>query len=418
MSEPWPAPRASAPLDAAVTLPGSKSLTNRALVLAALADGPSIIERPLRARDTSLMTTALGALGAVVADMPGGWRVAPAPLRGPARIDCGLAGTVLRFLPPLAALADGPVDFDGDLRARERPIQPLVAALRNLGVPVSGDRLPFRIHGSGSVGGGRVTIDASASSQFVSALLLVGARYHDGIDVRHCGDALPSAPHIAMTVSQLRARGVFVIDSEPNRWVVQPGPIAALTTTIEPDLSNAAPFLAAALATGGRCRIEHWPRSTDQAGDRLRAILAMMGARVEHDGRDLVVTAGTGIDGVTLDMRDVSELTPVVAALCALASSPSRLSGIAHMRGHETDRLAAIASEVNGLGGRITELADGLHIEPTSLHGGVFSSFADHRMAHAGAVLGLAVDGVSIDDVSATAKTFPEFVATWAEFIR
>jgi len=418
VSEPWPAPRAAAPLDATVTLPGSKSLTNRALVLAALADGPSVIERPLRARDTSLMATALGSLGVVIADVADGWRVAPAPLRGPAHIDCGLAGTVLRFLPPLAALAEGPVDFDGDLRARERPIQPLLAALRDLGVRLSDDRLPFRINGSGEVRGGTVTIDASASSQFVSALLLVGARYHDGIEIRHCGDAVPSAPHIAMTVSQLRARGVSVVDTDADRWVVQPGPIAAHTAAIEPDLSNAAPFLAAALATGGRCRIEHWPRSTDQAGDRLRAILPMMGARVEHDGRDLVVTAGTGIDGVTLDLHEVGELTPVVAALCALASSPSRLSGIAHLRGHESDRLAAIAGQLNGLGGRVTELPDGLRIEPTSLHGGIFSSFADHRMAHAGAVLGLAVDGVSIDDVTATAKTFPEFTTAWAEFVR
>ena len=410
-------------LDATIALPGSKSLTNRALVLAALADGPSTLVRPLVARDTALMVAALRVLGAGVVTSDGNderWVVTPGPLRGPAAVDCGLAGTVMRFVPPLAALARGPVDLDGDARARQRPMATMVGALRDLGVDVNDQgrgRLPIRVNGRGQVRGGVVTVDAAASSQFVSGLLLSGARYAEGIDLRHAGEPLPSLPHIAMTVTQLRRHGVVVDDSEPDRWVVQPGSVAAVDTSIEPDLSSAAPFVAAALVTGGRCRIRHWPGYTDQAGDALRAITAAMGARVERDGEDLVVFGPDRIKGVTLDLHDVGELAPVVAALCALATSPSTLTGIAHLRGHETDRLVAMATQLNRLGGRVSELADGLHIEPAPLRGGVFATYAHHRMAQAGAVLGLAVPGVVLDDVRVSAKTFPGFAATWQRFV-
>lgn len=422
MATPWQAPRRTIPLDATITLPGSKSLTNRALVLAALAEGPSTLRRPLLARDTCLMVAALRALGVRidVSEDQERWQVTPSPLRGPATIDCGLAGTVMRFVPPLAAMAEGSVDFAGDPRARERPMATVVRALCDLGVAVDDDgrgSLPFRVNGSGRVRGGVVTIDASESSQFVSALLLSGAAYDAGVDVRHQGKPVPSLPHVEMTVTQLRRRGVDVDDSEPNRWVVRPGPIAAVDTDIEPDLSSAAPFGAAALVTGGRCRLERWPPSTDQAGDALRGILTAMGAQVDRAGDDIVVT-GCDLDGVTLDLHDVGELTPVVAALCALAPSVSQLSGIAHLRGHETDRLSAIATQINGLGGRVTEPPDGLRIEPAPLHGGLFATYADHRMAHAGAVLGLAVDGVTLDDVDTAAKTFPGFASTWERFVR
>ncbi len=388
-------------------------------MLAALAQGPSLIEQPLKARDTQLMAAGLRTLGVRITETGDDWAVAPAPLHGPARINCGLAGTVMRFLPPLAALGLGYVDFDGDRRARQRPMAPMLAALRQLRVRVSDSNggLPIRITGTGTVRGGAVTIDASASSQFVSALLLVGARFQEGVDLRHDGPTVPSSPHIKMTVTQLRQSGVDVVDSEPDRWAVGPGPITARDVAIEPDLSTAAPFLAAALATGGQCRIERWPKRTDQAGDQLRMLVEILGGQAHRDGCDLVVTAGDRIEGAVLDLRDVGELSPVIAALCALASSPSRLEGIAHLRGHETDRLAAIVTEINALGGRATELADGLRIEPATLHGGVFSSHGDHRMAHAGAVLGLVVDGIMIDDVKATAKTFPDFVPTWAGFV-
>ncbi|CAN5118703.1 3-phosphoshikimate 1-carboxyvinyltransferase [soil metagenome] len=420
----WPAPRHERPLDSRIALPGSKSLMNRALLLAALADGPSVLSAPLRARDTLLMAAALRAVGAQVREdaTTGAWHVSPpARLRGPASIDCGLAGTVMRFLPPVAALCDGMVDLDGDPRARERPMDTIITALRSLGVQIDdGGRgaLPFRLTGDGSVTGGVVTLDASGSSQFVSALLLAGARYTEGIDVRHVGKPVPSVPHIDMTVSQLRLRGVTVDTDEPNRWVVQPGPIAAHDVVIEPDLSNAAPFLAAALVTGGQVRVADWPEHTDQAGDELRSLLALVGAEVSREGTDLVVTGGAPIDGIIADLHDVGELTPVVTALCALATSPSQLTGIAHLRGHETDRLAAISTEVNGLGGRVSELPDGLRIEPAPLHGGVFRTYADHRMVHAGTVLGLAVDGLLVEDVATAAKTFPGFDVAWCRFLQ
>ena len=424
MSEPdsaWPAPYRAEPIDARATLPGSKSLTNRVLVLAALADGPSHIVAPLRARDTELMASALRSLGATIEETTDGWRVEPAPLRGPAHIDCGLAGTVMRFVPPLAALADGDVTFDGDPYARERPMSTVLASLRDLGVTIDdGGRgaLPFKVRGDGAVPGGVVTIDASASSQFVSALLLSGSRYVNGVDVRHSGKPVPSMPHIDMTISQLRMRGVDVDDSEPNRWVVRPEAVKAIDAVVEPDLSNAGPFLAAALATGGRVRVAGWPESTDQGGDRWREIATLMGADVTRDGTGLVATGPASITGIDIDLHDVGELTPVVAALCALASSPSYLRGIGHLRGHETDRLVAIATEINKLGGDVTELDDGLEIRPRPLHGGTFATYADHRMAHAAVVLGLAVDGVVVEDIATTSKTYPGFAADWERLVR
>ena len=424
MSEPdsaWPAPYRTEPIDAAATLPGSKSLTNRVLVLAALSEGPSHITAPLRARDTDLMAGALRALGTTIDETSDGWRVEPGALHGPASVDCGLAGTVMRFVPPVAALANGDVAFDGDPYARERPMSTVLTALRDLGVSIDDagrGALPFTVRGSGDVPGGVVTMDASASSQFVSALLLSGCRYANGVDIRHSGKPVPSMPHIDMTISQLRMRGVDVDDSEPNRWVVRPGVVKAVDATVEPDLSNAGPFLAAAVATGGCVRITGWPQSTDQGGDRWREIAELMGADIARDGADLVVTGSDSILGIDLDLHDVGELTPVVAALCALACSPSYLRGIGHLRGHETDRLVAVAREINKLGGDVTETDDGLQIRPRPLHGGTFSTYADHRMAHAGVVLGLAVDGVLVEDIATTSKTYPGFAADWERFVR
>jgi 3-phosphoshikimate 1-carboxyvinyltransferase len=407
---------------ATVSLPGSKSITNRALVLAALSDGPSTVRRPLRARDTDLMAHALRALGTAVDEVDDGWRVRPAPLRGPAEVDCGLAGTVMRFVPPVAALASGAVAFDGDPRARERPMRQIIDALRHLGAQVHDEgrgTLPFTLVGRGRMPGGRVTIDASASSQFVSALLLAGARFDRGVDVRHAGPAVPSQPHIELTVSMLRDRGVCVdVGAGTDRWLVEPGAVKALDVEVEPDLSNAAPFLAAALATGGEVAVRHWPESTEQAGDRLRTLLAQMGARVERRPDALVVQGPDRLDGLDVDLHDVGELTPVIAALCALAHTPSRLRGIGHLRGHETDRLAAIAAEINGLGGDVEETEDGLRIGPRPLRAGRFRTYADHRMAHAAAVLGLAVEGVQVDDVATTAKTYPGFPADWESLLR
>jgi 3-phosphoshikimate 1-carboxyvinyltransferase len=416
----WPAPVASHPVDAVVEVPGSKSLTNRGLVLAALAAAPSVLRRPLRARDTQLMARALRSLGVVIDDDGDDWHVHSSTLAGPAEVDCGLAGTVMRFLPPVAALATGVVRFDGDPRARERPMGTFLAALRTLGVEIDdGGRaaLPFAIDGKGTVAGGDVTVDASASSQFVSGLLLAGARYEKGLTVRHDGKPLPSQPHVDMTVAILREAGVEVDDSEVDTWRVEPGPIRGLDLDVEPDLSSAAPFLAAALVAGGVVRVPRWPRSTTQAGARLPRLLTLMGGECQL-GPGGIVVRGTGrLYGVDADLHDVGELTPVLAALAALAGSPSHLRGVAHLRGHETDRLAALASELNRLGGDVVETDDGLVIWPQPLRGGVFRTYADHRMAQAGAVLGLAVPGLEVDDVATTAKTLPDFPAMWLRML-
>ena len=423
LPDPWPAPRAHAPVEAVVTLPGSKSLTNRALVLAAIADGPSVVRRALRSRDSLLMAAALTGLGAHVDTAGDDWAVTPGPLRGGTDVDCGLAGTVMRFVPPVAALAEGTVSFDGDPHMRSRPIGEVLTALRGLGVEVDDDgrgSLPFRLHGTGAVRGGRVVIDASASSQFVSALLLAGARYDEGVDVRHDGKPVPSLPHIDMTVAVLREHGVEVDDSDAHRWAVAPGPVRAVDHTIEPDLSNAGPFLALAAVSGGTVTVRDWPEQTTQAGDALRGLLADMGCTVERTPEGLRVTGpapGT-LQGIDADLHDVGELTPVVAALCALASSPSHLRGVGHIRHHETDRLAALAHELGGLGADVTEHPDGLSFRPAALHGGTFGTYADHRMAHAGVVVGAAVDGVAVEDIATTAKTFTDFAGAWSALFR
>ena len=398
-----------------VSLPGSKSLTNRALILAALSDGPSVVRRALRSRDTSLMAAALSSLGASVDASGDDWSVSPGDFKGPAAVACGLAGTVMRFVPPVAALADGPIAFDGDPHARTRPMSSVLDALRGLGVLIEGDSLPFTVLGRGAVPGGKVTIDASASSQFVSALLLAGARYEEGVDVHHVGEPVPSLPHIDMTVAVLRDHGVTVVE-QPDRWQVLPGPVRAVDVAIEPDLSNAAPFLAIAAVTGGKVTVRDWPRSTTQAGDALREILTLMGASVDLTAEGLTVTGGT-LNGIDYDLHDVGELTPAVAALCALATGPSVLRGIAHIRGHETDRLAALATELNALGGEVTETDDGLRIEAARPHGGVFHTYADHRMAHAGVILGLAVPGILVENIGTTSKTFTDFPAAWIQAV-
>ncbi|MDQ5861099.1 MAG: 3-phosphoshikimate 1-carboxyvinyltransferase [Actinomycetota bacterium] len=426
----WPAPFANRPINATVTVPGSKSLTNRFLVLAALADGPSRLRAPLHSRDSALMIDALRQLGANITEVPGDGAFGPdlevTPLSREAppsrtHIDCGLAGTVMRFVPPLAALRNGVSVFDGDPHARKRPMGTIIEALKALGVALTADdggtpsSLPFTVEGTGEVRGGHLVIDASASSQFVSALLLVGARFTDGLHLEHVGKPVPSLDHINMTVAVLRGVGVSVDDSVPNHWVVDPGHIRAFDQRIEQDLSNAGPFLAAALASGGTVRIPDWPTGTTQVGDLWRSILADMGAEVSLADGVLTVTGGAEIKGA--DFAETSELAPTVAALCALASGPSRLSGIAHLRGHETDRLAALVTEINRLGGDAEETSDGLVIRPAKLHAGVVHSYADHRMATAGAILGLAVPGVEVQDIGTTAKTMPEFPQMWADML-
>lgn len=424
---PWAAPTASGPLSATLSLPGSKSLTNRELVLSALADGTSTLRDPLHSRDTALMVQALRMLGTIIEEVGGGaygpyLQVTPGELSGGTSIDCGLAGTVMRFLPPVAALALGPVSFDGDESARRRPMRATIDSLRKLGVDVNDDgrgALPFSLYGTGEVEGGELEIDASASSQFVSGLLLAAPRFRRGLQLTHTGEHLPSMPHIDMTIDTLRARGVTVESPSPGRWEVSPGTIRARSIDIEPDLSNAAPFLVAALIAGGTVTIEGWPDVTTQVGAQLEHILPRFGATVTRENGALTVDGGLGLIGgaeinrVELDLSEGGELAPALVALAALASGPSRITGIGHLRGHETDRLAALAAEINGLGGAVTEIADGLEIEPRPLRGGLWHSYEDHRMATAGAIIGLGVEGVEIDDIATTAKTLPQFAELW-----
>jgi 3-phosphoshikimate 1-carboxyvinyltransferase len=411
----WSTPHCPAPVDAVVSLPGSKSITARALILAALADGPSRLVRPLRARDTELMAAALRNLGTRIDDDGADWQVTPGPLRGPAEVDAGLAGTVLRFLPPVAALANGPVRLDGDPRLRERPNAGLIDGLRHLGVDVidgGRGRAPFTVQGTGRVRGGAVTVDASESSQVVSGLLLAAARFDDGLDLSVTG-AVPSMPHVEMTVTTLREHGVDVTATDRG-WRVSPGPIAARDAVVEPDLSNAAPFLAAALVAGGRVTVRDWPDRTTQPGAHLDRLLAAMGAEVTRTPEGLQVAGSGTIRPLVADLGDVGELTPVLAALCALAEGPSRLTGIGHLRGHETDRLQALDEVLTAVGARVQQLPDGLVIEPGRRRPARLDSYADHRMVHAAAVLGLAIDGVEVNDPGAVAKTLPDFVERWS----
>jgi 3-phosphoshikimate 1-carboxyvinyltransferase len=413
--EVWTTPHRATPVDAVVALPGSKSLTARALVLAALADGPSRLVRPLRARDTDLMAAALRALGVGLDEDGDDLLVTPGPLRGPAEVDAGLAGTILRFLPPVAALADGPVRIDGDARLHERPNAGLIAGLRDLGVEVDDGgrgRAPFTVHGRGAVRGGAVTVDASESSQIVSGLLLAGARFDRGLDLGLAG-GVPSMPHVEMTVTTLREHGVDVTATDRG-WRVAPGPVAALDRVVEPDLSTAAPFLAAALVTGGRVTVRDWPSVTTQPGAQLDRLLAAMGAAVRRTADGLEVTGTGRIEPLVADLGDVGELTPVLAAVCALADGESRLTGIGHLRGHETDRLQALDEVLTAVGARVRQLPDGLVIAPGPHRPAQVDSYADHRMVHAAAVLGLAVDGVRVTDPGAVAKTLPDFRERWA----
>ncbi|MFD2026191.1 3-phosphoshikimate 1-carboxyvinyltransferase [Promicromonospora aerolata] len=425
----WEAPLAGAPLDATVEVPGSKSLTNRLLVLAALADGPGTLRGALRSRDADLMIRALRTMGTRIdeGDHASTLHVTPGPVTGGTEVDTGLAGTVMRFLPPFAALADGPVRFDGDPAARVRPMLPVLAALRALGItvhdPSAGDptalptHLPFTVEGRGSVPGGAVDVDASESSQFVSGLLLAAARFERGLTLRHIGATLPSLPHIEMTVATLRDVGVVVDDSRDGMWDVSPGPITARDVRVEPDLSNAAPFLASALVAGGTVRVSGWPTLTTQPGAMVPELLERMGGSYTLNDGVLSVTGTGAVHGIDVDLHAGGELAPTFAALAALADSPSRLRGIAHLRGHETDRLAALAREITRLGGQAEETRDGLVITPRPLRGDVVRTYDDHRMATSAALLGLRVPDVRVENVGTTAKTLPDFTGMWLSML-
>lgn len=463
----WPAPLAPASSEAVgknalVHIPGSKSLTNRYLLLAALADSPSYLRAPLHSRDSALMIEALRQLGAgielVPTDSPFGPDVKVTPLNfaqpGSAQavsIECGLAGTVMRFVPALAALLPGEFAFDGDPHARQRPMGPVLEGLRQLGVQVECEQgenaLPFVLRSPGLASAEGVSeapvvrIDASTSSQFVSALLLMAPRLPQGMVLVHEGSSVPSIPHIQMTVEALRQMGIQVQEHYPNqgneaesgeyRWTVHPGSFPGFEMTVEPDLSNAGPFLAAAVVTGESVTVPYWPApaadssaGTTQVGDMWRELLPALGAQVRYAEGRLTVTGPAQLPegDFSFDLSAGGELAPTMAAACAFVKGRVELTGIAHLRGHETDRLAALAAEINRLGGTAHDTADSLVIEapiPAAAEAAqvLARTYDDHRMATFAAIIGLRRPNVVVQNVATVAKTMPEFTAMWEDML-
>lgn len=431
----WPAPHSSHAIDARVSVPGSKSLTNRALILAALSDGPSTIRGALRSRDTELMSKALQTLGVGIEQRSSSvtgmdLEITPHFLEAGdgTTIDVGLAGTVMRFLPPVAGLSQGAVMFDGDVAARRRPMATLIEAMRDIGIDVDDagkGKLPFLVRGRGHVPGGEVVVDASRSSQFVTALLLSAPRFEAGATIHHVGQNVPSTPHIDMTIRMLAHHGVRVtaVDDPPvgdyqrSTWHVDAQDVRAHDWRIEPDVSNALPFIAAAIVTGGRVLIEDWPQDSLQPTATVLDVLRAFGAGIENTPEGLLVTGPDQINAVDVDLADIGETAPTMTAICAFASGPSTLRGIAHLRGHETDRLAALEREITALGGAVRQTEDGLVIAPSTMSGGHFHSYDDHRMATTGAIIGLRVPGVLVENIDTTAKTLPDFADLWASTV-
>jgi 3-phosphoshikimate 1-carboxyvinyltransferase len=412
------------PINAKISIPGSKSATNRALILAAIAKTPSRLRKPLSSRDADLMVKGLQSLGCKIDEIKTAqgfdYQITPQKLTGPTQIDVGNAGTVMRFLPPIASLATGLIHFDGDARSHERPLEPVIKALEQLGASIEHGnkyRLPLTINGSGEIKGGEVEVDASASSQFISALMLLGPATKNGLTIKNIGKSLPSMPHIEMTIQMLRQFGATV-EIHENSWTVRSSDLSGQDLTIEPDLSNAAPFMAAAMICGGSVEILDWPKSTSQPGDQLRDIFAKMGAKIEQNSGGLKISGSGKINGIDIDLHNVGELTPSIAAVAALASTPSTLRGIAHLRLHETDRLAALANEINNLGGDVTEGPGELLIKPAKLVASqIFKSYEDHRMATAGAIIGLAVKDLIVENIETTKKTLSNFPGMWQEML-
>lgn len=419
----WSAPTATHPVNGTVTVPGSKSMTNRALVIAALASTPSIVHGPLLARDTRLMISGLQAMGVAIEYGDNSISVHPEPLTGPARVDCGLAGTVMRFLPPVAALATGPVVFDGDEQARERPLAETIQSLMDLDVAVDdGGRgtLPFIVSGVGAVRGGEIELDAARSSQFVSALLLSAPRFDNPTTLTHRGGPLPSLPHIAMTVGMLRHAGAVIEEADNadgHSWRVQPSELHVGELVIEPDLSNAVALLATAMVTGGTVTVPDIPVDSVQPLATVMAALEALGGQWHAGTNGLTVTGPSELQPVDLDLRAIGELAPTIAAMAVLADGTSHLRGIGHLRGHETDRLLALETELSRIGAKVVSADDGLTITGGRLHGADLHTYHDHRMATAAAIIGLVVPGVRVENIATTGKTLPDFVGMWTELV-
>jgi 3-phosphoshikimate 1-carboxyvinyltransferase len=409
------------PIDADVPVPGSKSMTNRALVMAALAEGESSIENALTSDDTDRMTAALARLGFEVwSDQPsatmgvvGRGGLIPADR---AELNVGASGTCARFLAALAALGGGEYALDGVPRMRERPIEPLLRALRELGADAVATLgtgcLPARLRGAaGRPAGGAASIDASISSQFVSALLMVGSYFRQGLTLRLDG-AIISRPYIEMTRQQMRRTGVAADWLDDRTLRVAPDQrYRGGAQVMESDASNASYFFAAAAVTGGRVRVARLPADSIQGDLALLEVLERMGCRVER-GTDAVEVRGPAngrLRGLSVDANAIPDMAQTIAALAPFADGPVEVRDVASMRVKETDRIAAVVAELRRLGQEVDEGPDWFRITPRAVRPTTVRTYDDHRMAMAFAIVGLRAPGLRIADPGCTAKTFPGY---------
>ena len=411
--------RATGPLDATVEVPGSKSLTNRALVAAGLARGPSTITGALQADDTEAMVGCLCSLGIdVLAD----WDAAEVTVTGcdgeppstDAELDARLSGTTSRFVLPVAALGSGRYTVDGAPPLRQRPFGPTVAALRDLGAhvdePGGPGLLPLVVSG-GPVAGGEVSLPGDASSQFVSGLLLAAPAMRDGLVV-HVPTALVSQPYVDMTVEVMRAFGAVVDRPADATWIVAPTGYDGIRYAVEPDASAASYCFAAAAICGGSVTVPGLTRSSNQGDVAFVDVLERMGAEVTHGADHLTVTGTGELRGIELDMADLSDTAQTLAAVAVFADGPTRVTGIGFIRAKETDRIGAVVTELQRCGIDAEEEADGFVVHPGEPRPAVVQTYDDHRMAMSFALLGLRVDGIEIADPDVVGKTFPRYWET------
>lgn len=402
------------PLSAAPQLsvrpPGSKSITNRALLCAALAPGRSTLTGVLFADDTRAMLAAVASLGARVEPDEAATTVAvtgldPRGSDGPAHIDARQSGTTSRFVLPAAALRPGPCLVDGSVQLRARPFGPLVRALRELGATVDEHGgpglLPLTV--TGPVRGGRVQLPGHLSSQFLSGLLMSGPLMPDGLDVE-LTSPLVSVPYLTMTAAVMAAFGVDV-----EGLTVRPGSYRATDYAIEPDASAASYFLAAAAITGGRITIDGLGTTSLQGDVAFADVLERMGARVERSATQITVTGPDRLHGVDVDMADISDTAQTLAAVAVYADSPTRIRGVGFIRKKETDRIGAIVTELRRAGIDATEHEDGFTVVPGQPRPTTFATYDDHRMAMSLSLLGLRTAGIGIADPRCVAKTYPAF---------
>jgi 3-phosphoshikimate 1-carboxyvinyltransferase len=414
MSESLPIVPVGGGVDADVQIPGSKSLTNRALVLASLADGTSTLGGALVADDTEAMAAAMTQLGAVVdlrsdrCTVTGfGGRLRP----GPIDIDARLSGTTARFVLPVLTLGDGPYLLDGAQPLRDRPMGPSIEALRRLGAQVDdSDRpghLPVVVR-AGTLQGDGVGVDGVLSSQFTSGLLLAAAAMPDGLAVDLLGPVV-SRPYLEMTLAVLRAFGVDAGSDGERRLWVRPGGLQPTDYRIEPDASAASYFLAAAAICGGRVRVGDLGSASLQGDARFAELLERMGAEV-HQGPHVTEVRGTGhLRGIDADLTDLPDMAQTLAAVAVFADGPTRVRGVEVIRGHETDRIAAVVTELGRCGIEADEHDDGFTVHPGTPRPARIETYRDHRMAMSFSLLGLRVPGIEIVDPGCVAKTFPDF---------